>query len=137
MISRVDHLGIAVRSLDETLAFYRDALGLEVTEVETVLEQKVRVAIMPVGEVRVELLESTDPEGPVAKFIESRGEGLHHVAFRVDDLEATLAALAGAGVRLIDTKPRIGAGGAKIAFIHPKAGFGVLYELCQRDGADH
>ena len=133
MIRKVDHLGIAVRSIEAALPFYRGAAGLVVAHIEEVPDQRVKVAMIPVGDTRIELLEPTDPESPVAKSIESRGEGLHHVALLVDDLEAALAQLAAAGVRLIDSKPRIGAGGAKIAFIHPKAGLGVLYELCQRD----
>ena len=132
MLKKVDHLGVAVRSLEAALAFYRDAAGLAVAHVEEVPDQRVKVAMIPVGDTRIELLEPTDPESPVAKSIESRGEGLHHVAFLVDDIEATLARLAAAGVRLIDTKPRQGAGGAKIAFVHPKSSYGVLYELCQR-----
>lgn len=137
MLKKVDHLGIAVRNLDAALSFYRDAAGLAVAHVEVVPDQRVRVAMIPVGDTRIELLEPTDLESPVARFIESRGEGLHHVAFLVDDIDATLAQLAAAGVRLVDAKPRQGAGGAKIAFVHPKSGFGVLYELCQRDQAEH
>ncbi len=132
MLKKVDHLGIAVRSLEAALAFYRDAAGLAVAHVEEVPDQRVKVAMIPVGDTRIELLEPTDPESPVAKSIESRGEGLHHVAFLVDDIEAALAQLAATGVRLIDATPRQGAGGARIAFVHPKSSFGVLYELCQR-----
>ncbi len=133
MVSKVDHIGIAVANLDETLKFYTDILGLKLQATETVTDQKVRVAFLPLGDTEIELLESTDPEGPIAKFIESKGQGIQHIAFRVDDIEKSLAELKAKGVRLIDEKPRYGAGGAKIAFLHPKATNGVLVELCQRD----
>jgi len=133
MVSKVDHIGIAVANLDETLKFYTDVLGLKLHGTETVTEQKVRVAFLPMGDTEIELLESTDPEGPIAKFIETKGQGIQHIAFRVDDIEKSLAELKAKGVRLIDEKPRYGAGGAKIAFLHPKATNGVLVELCQRD----
>lgn len=132
MLERIDHIGIAVRNLEAALTVYRDCLGLTMTGVEEVAEQKVKVAFLPVGESKVELLQSTDPEGPVAKFIESRGEGVQHIAFRVSNLEEKLAALKAQGVRLIDEKPRYGAGGARIAFLHPKSTGGVLVELCER-----
>lgn len=115
------------------MAFYRDVLGLDLHGTETVEEQKVKVAFFPVGDTEIELLESTDPEGPIAKFIAAKGQGVQHLAFRVKDIEKTLADLKARGVRLIDEKPRYGAGGAKIAFLHPKATNGVLVELCQRD----
>ena len=133
MLKKIDHIGVAVRDLEEALKFYRDCLGLDLTGMEEVAEQKVRVAFLPVGESKVELLESTDPEGPVAGFIESRGEGVQHIAFRVSNLEEKLAALKERGVRLIDEKPRYGAGGARIAFLHPKSTGGVLVELCERE----
>ncbi len=132
MLEKIDHIGVAVRDLDQSLAFYRDMLGLEVAGVEEVAEQKVRVAFLPVGESKVELLESTAPDGPVAKFIESKGEGVQHIAFRVNNLEEKLAQLKAKGVRLIDEQPRYGAGGARIAFLHPKSTGGVLVELCER-----
>lgn len=132
MLEKIDHIGIAVRDLDQSLGLYRDLLGLELKGVEEVAEQKVKVAFLPVGESKVELLQSTDPEGPVARFIESKGEGIHHLAFRVSGLEEKLARLKEQGVRLIDEKPRYGAGGARIAFLHPKATGGVLIELCER-----
>lgn len=128
----VDHIGIAVGNLEESLAFY-EALGLKSQGVEEVAEQKVRVAFFPVGDSEIELLESTAPDGPIAKFIEKNGEGIQHIALRVDDIEAALAELKAKGVRLIDEKPRYGAGGAKIAFVHPKATRGVLLEISQRD----
>ena len=133
-ILKIDHLGIAVNSIDQARTFWSDVLGLTFEGDETVAEQKVTTAFFPVGESEVELLESTAPDGPVAKYIEKRGQGIQHVAFRVADVEAALAELKAKGVRLIDEKPRIGAGGAKIAFLHPKDTHGVLVELCQRDG---
>ncbi|HQA60498.1 MAG: methylmalonyl-CoA epimerase [Tepidanaerobacteraceae bacterium] len=132
MIQKIDHLGIAVKSIDAAMKVYTDILGLKVTGIETVEEQKVKTAFIPVGESKIELLESTSPDGPIAKFIEKRGEGIQHIALRVDNLEAKLKELKEKGVRLIDEKPRIGAGGAKIAFIHPKDTKGVLIELCER-----
>lgn len=133
MIKKVDHIGVAVRSIEEAAKLYEVLLGLKITATEVVEEQKVKVAFLPTGDSEVELLESTDPEGPVAKFIAARGEGIQHIAFRVDNLEEMLAALKKAGVRLIDEKPRFGAGGAKIAFLHPKETFGTLIELCERE----
>lgn len=132
MIQKIDHLGIAVKSIDAAMKVYTDILGLKVTGIETVEEQKVKTAFIPVGESKIELLESTSPDGPIAKFIEKRREGIQHIALRVDNLEAKLKELKEKGVRLIDEKPRIGAGGAKIAFIHPKDTKGVLIELCER-----
>jgi methylmalonyl-CoA/ethylmalonyl-CoA epimerase len=131
-ILKIDHLGIAVNSIDDGKKFWTDILGLDFEGTETVTEQKVTTAFFPVGESEVELLESTDPDGPVAKYIGKKGEGIQHVAFRVDNLEAALKELKANGVRLIDEKPRIGAGGARIAFLHPKATHGVLVELCER-----
>jgi methylmalonyl-CoA/ethylmalonyl-CoA epimerase len=132
MLEKIDHLGIAVRDLNTVLAFYTDKLGLPCTGEEVVAEQKVRVAFLPLGQTKLELLESTAPDGPVAKFIEQKGEGIHHVAIRVANIEEAVASLKAKGVRLIDEKPRIGAHGAKIAFIHPKESHGVLIELCER-----
>jgi methylmalonyl-CoA/ethylmalonyl-CoA epimerase len=130
VLNRIDHLGIAVENLKQSIAAY-EALGLEIEGAEEVPEQKVTVALFPCGESRIELLESTDPDGPIGKFIAKRGPGIHHVAFGVDDIAATLAQLAASGVRLIDEKPRLGAGGAKIAFVHPAA-TGILVEICER-----
>ncbi|SDO80820.1 methylmalonyl-CoA epimerase [Desulforhopalus singaporensis] len=132
-ILKIDHLGIAVNSIDDGKTFWSDILGLKFEGAETVDTQKVTTAFFPVGESEVELLESTSPDGPVAKFIEKKGPGFQHVAFRVADIEAALEELKEKGIQLIDQKPRIGAGGAKIAFLHPKATGGVLVELCQRD----
>ncbi|MCK5559266.1 MAG: methylmalonyl-CoA epimerase [Thermoplasmata archaeon] len=132
MLLKVDHIGIAVNNIDETLSFYRDQLGLTLGGIEEVPEQKVKVAFMQLGESRLELLESTDPDGPVAKFIEKRGQGIQHIAIGVDNIDETLESLKATGAMLIDEKPRIGAGGAKIAFVHPKSTRGVLLEICQR-----
>jgi methylmalonyl-CoA/ethylmalonyl-CoA epimerase len=132
-VKHIDHIGIAVKGLDQASAFYRDILGLEVKALETVAEQKVNVAFIPITDSEVELLESTEADGPVAKFIEARGEGVQHIAFRVENLEEALAELKAKGIRLIDQSPRKGAGGAKIAFIHPKETNGVLVEICERD----
>ena len=128
---RVDHIGIATRSIEEALRFWRDALGLEVKHVETVEEQGVNVAMLPAGEPRVELLEPTGPASPVAKFLEKRGPGIHHVAVRVPDIRAALARLKAGGARLIDEEPRAGAGGCLVAFVHPAASGGVLLELVE------
>ena len=132
MVVKLDHIGIAVSNMEESLKLYTDILGMELHGTETVGEQKVKVAFLPVGDTEVELLESTSDDGPVAKFIESKGQGIQHLAFRVDDIEKALEFLKERGIRLIDEKPRYGAGGAKIAFLHPKATNGVLIELCQR-----
>jgi methylmalonyl-CoA epimerase len=132
MIKKIDHIGIAVKDLNEALKVYTDILGLKAAGEETVEEQKVRTVFIPVGESEIELLESTAPDGPIAKFIEKNGEGIQHIALNVDNIEKTLEDLKSKGVRLIDEKPRRGAGGAKIAFIHPKATKGVLIELCER-----
>lgn len=131
-ILKVDHIGIAVKSINEARKLYEQLLGLHYEGSETVEEQKTTTAFFPAGDTEVELLESTSPDGPVAKFIEKKGEGIHHIAFRVENLEEALEELKKQGVRLIDEKPRIGAGGAKIAFLHPKSTFGVLVELCER-----
>jgi len=131
-LEKIDHIGIAVKDLESALQFYRDQLGLDEVGREEVEEQKVRVAFLPVGESKLELLESTDPEGPVAKYIEAKGEGIQHVALRVENLEEKLKELKEKGVRLIDEEPRHGAGDARIAFVHPKSTGGVLLELCER-----
>ena len=131
LIKKVSHIGIAVKSIEEAKKFYEDVLGLKVESEEVVEEQKVRIAFIPIGETRIELLEPTDPQGPIAKYIESRGEGIQHVALETDNIEADLAKLKEKGLRLIDEKPRRGARGAKIAFIHPKSTYGVLLELCE------
>jgi len=132
LVKKIDHVGIAVRDLNGAIKFYQEMLGLKVTEIEEVPDQKVRVAFLPTGDSEVELLESTSPDGPIARFIEKNGEGVQHIAFRVDNLEEKLAELKSKGVRLIDEKPRRGAGGAMIAFLHPKSTFGTLVEICER-----
>ncbi len=136
-ITLLDHVGVAVESVDGALGVYTKRLGLEPGGVHDVPDQKVRACFIPVGESRVELLEPTDPEGVIAKFLAKRGPGLHHVAYRVDDIEAALAKLKQQEVRLIDESPRIGAGGARIAFLHPKETGGVLTELVERSDEDH
>lgn len=128
---KIDHLGIAVNSMEEGKNFWTDVLGLKFAGTETVEEQKVTTGFFPVGESEVELLESTSPDGPVAKYIEKRGQGIQHVAFCVENIEEALEELKAKGIRLIDEKPRKGAGGKKIAFLHPKATSGVLVELCE------
>ncbi len=128
---KVDHIGIATRSIEESLGFWRDALGLEVKHTETVEEQGVHVAMLPAGEPRVELLEPTGPDSPVAKFLEKRGPGIHHVAVRVADIRAALARLKAGGARLIDEEPRRGAGDCLVAFVHPSSSGGVLLELVE------
>jgi len=130
-ILKLDHIGIAVKSLAESSKLY-EMLGIRSAGVEEVAEQKVKVSFFPVGDSEIELLESTSPEGPIAKYIEKNGEGIQHLALRVDDIEAALAELKAQGVRLIDEKPRYGAGGARIAFVHPKATGGILLELSER-----
>ncbi len=133
MVTKIDHIGIAVKDLDETLKFYEDVLGIKCTSKEVVEDQSVRVAFLPVGDSEVELLESTTEDGPIARFIEKKGEGIQHIAFKVDDIEAKIKELEEKGVRLIDKEPRYGAGGARIAFLHPKSTSGVLIEISQRD----
>jgi methylmalonyl-CoA/ethylmalonyl-CoA epimerase len=131
MLKKISHIGIAVTSIDEAAPFYRDVLGMEFEGTEVVAEQKVRVAFFVVGESRIELLEPTSADSPVAKFLEKNGPGIHHVAYQVADLEQRLLQLKAEGVRLIDESPRLGAHGTRIAFMHPKASGGVLTELCQ------
>jgi methylmalonyl-CoA/ethylmalonyl-CoA epimerase len=128
---KIEHIGIATRALDDALAFWRDALGLQVTHTEVVEEQGVRVAMLPVGEPRIELLEPTGSDSPVAKFLEKRGAGIHHIAVRVDDIRASLKRLKEGGARLIDETPRKGADGCLVAFVHPSAAGGVLLELVE------
>ncbi len=132
--SRIDHLGIAVHSITEASGFYRDVLGLPDGGTEEVSDQKIRVAFFEVGEARIELVEPTAPDSPIARFLMKRGPGLHHIAYRVDDLDATLAAVKAAGIRLIDESPRDGAHGMKIAFVHPQGSGGMLTEFCQPAG---
>lgn len=128
---KIDHLGIATKGIDEALGFWVDALGLENVHTEIVADQKVRVAMLPLGESRIELLEPTSEDSPISKFLEKRGGGIHHVAVKVDDIEASLAKLKANGARLIDEAPRIGAEGCLVAFVHPSSANGVLLELVQ------
>ena len=132
-IKHIDHIGIAVKSIQQAGRFYTDVLGLDIEGVENVADQKVNVAFLPITDSELELLESTRPDGPVARYIDSRGEGVQHIAFRVESIEEALEELKAKGVRLIDETARNGAGGARIAFIHPKETHGVLLELCERD----
>jgi methylmalonyl-CoA/ethylmalonyl-CoA epimerase len=131
MKATLDHIGIAVRDLDEALAFYRDALGLEVELTEEVPSQHVRAHFIRVGEPALELLEATSSQSPIARAVDRRGPGLHHITLRVDDIHAVLARLKARGVRLVDETPRPGAEGALVAFVHPSAAHGVLVELKQ------
>lgn len=129
--SHIEHIGIAVRNLETAIDFYSKVLGLECYNIEEVKDQKVRTAFFRIGETKIELLESTDPEGPIGKFIENRGEGIHHLAFAVSDIEGCLKHAGDNGIRLIDSVPRKGAEGLDIAFLHPKSASGVLIELCE------
>jgi methylmalonyl-CoA/ethylmalonyl-CoA epimerase len=128
---KIDHLGIATKGIDGALKFWSDALGLENVHTEIVEEQKVRVAMLPIGESRIELLEPTSDDSPISKFLEKRGGGIHHIAVRVDDIDAALNALKVKGMRLIDETPRVGAEGCLVAFVHPSSANGVLLELVQ------
>jgi methylmalonyl-CoA/ethylmalonyl-CoA epimerase len=130
-LSHIEHIGIAVKSLEEAIPYYEQTLGLKCYSVEEVKEQRVKTAFFKIGQTKLELLESTDPEGPVGKFIEKKGEGVHHIAFATNGLENTLKEVEEKGVRLIDKTPRKGAEGLNIAFLHPKSTFGVLTELCE------
>ena len=131
-IKRIDHIGIAVNSIEEGGKFFTDILGLKLQNTETIEEQKVKTGFFPITDSELELLESTSLDGPVAKYIASRGEGVQHIAFRVKNIDEALKELKEKGVRLIDQEPRNGAGGARIAFIHPKESHGVLVELCEK-----
>lgn len=131
MLTKINHIGIAVTSLEETVSFYRDNLGMEFMGIEDVAEQKVRVAMLQIGQSKIELLEPTSEESPVAKFIAKSGAGIHHIAYEVEDIEVAISKLLADGIRMIDEKPRHGAHGTRIAFIHPKSSNGVLTELCQ------
>jgi methylmalonyl-CoA/ethylmalonyl-CoA epimerase len=129
-ISRIEHIGIAVENLEQAVAFFENVYGFKCYAVEEVADQKVRTAFFMVGETKIELLESTDPEGPVGRFIAVKGQGIHHLAFCVDDVAGALAKVENQGVRLIDKTPRKGAEGLNIGFLHPKSTFGVLTEFC-------
>lgn len=131
-ISHIEHIGIAVNSLDEAIPFYEEVLGLKCYAVEEVKDQKVKTAFFMVGQTKIELLETTDPEGPIGKFLEKRGQGVHHIAYAVDDVDSSLNELENKGIRLIDRKSRKGAEGLNIGFLHPKSTLGVLTELCSK-----
>ena len=130
-ISHIEHIGIAVKNLEQAKAYYENVLGFTCYAVEEVKDQKVKTAFFKVGETKIELLESTDPEGPIGKFIEKKGEGIHHIAFAVNQIEEALKDIESKGVQLIDKTPRKGAEGLDIAFLHPKSTIGVLTELCE------
>ena len=130
-LSHIEHIGIAVKSLDEAIPFWEQKLGMKCYAIEEVKEQKVRTAFFKIGQSKIELLESTEPDGPIGKFIEKKGEGVQHIAFAVTSLQEHLDALSKEGVQLIDKSPRRGAEGLNIAFLHPKSTSGVLMELCE------
>ncbi|MBZ4188011.1 methylmalonyl-CoA epimerase [Niabella beijingensis] len=130
--SHIEHIGLAVRNLEESIRYWEDVFGLECYRVEEVADQKVRTAFFKIGDTKIELLEPTDDDGPVARFIEKKGEGVHHIAFAVDDVAAALQSVQQKGVDLIDVQPRPGAEGLNIAFLHPKSTHGVLTELCSK-----
>lgn len=129
--THIEHIGIAVHNLDESISYYEDVLGLTCYAIEEVKDQKVKTAFFQIGQTKIELLESTDPEGPIGKFIEKKGVGIHHLAFAVEGIEGALEDAREKGVRLIDEKPRLGAEGMHIAFLHPKSTGGVLTEFCE------
>ncbi|MHB1686463.1 MAG: methylmalonyl-CoA epimerase [Ignavibacteriaceae bacterium] len=131
-VNRIEHIAITVKNLDETIKFYENIFGLKCYLVEEVKDQKVRTAFFKVGDTKIELLESTDPQGPIGKFIEKRGGGVHHIAFAVDDVDSSLKEIESKGIELIDKKSRTGAEGFNIAFLNPKSTFGVLTELCEK-----
>lgn len=133
---KIDHIGIAVKSIENTLPFYVNQLHLELEGIEEVESEQVKVAFLRIGESRIELLEPTSEQSPIYKFIEKRGEGIHHIALGVNDIEKRLEELKTNGISLINEQPKIGAGQAKIAFIHPKSATGVLYELCEKEKGD-
>ena len=130
--THIEHIGIAVCNLEKAISFYESTFGLECYKIEEVPDQKVRTAFFMVGQTKIELLESTDPEGPVGRFIQKKGEGLHHIAFAVENIEEKLSDAANSGISLIDSKPRKGAEGLDIAFLHPKSTSGVLIEICEQ-----
>ena len=131
MLQKINHIGIAVQSLDETLPFYRDGLKMPLCGIEEVADQKVRVAMLGIGESKIELLEPTSPDSPIAKFLDKNGPGIHHIAYEVDDVAQAIEQMIAEGARMVDQVPRDGAHGTRIAFVHPKSSHGVLTELCQ------
>lgn len=131
-LSHIEHIGIAVKSLEQAIPYYENILGLKCYAIEEVKDQRVKTAFFKIGQTKLELLESTDPEGPVGKFIEKKGEGVHHIAFATDGVQQTLNEVEEKGIRLIDKVPRKGAEGLNIGFLHPKSTFGVLTEFCEK-----
>ena len=131
MLQKINHIGIAVQSLNETLPFYRDGLKMPLCGIEEVADQKVRVAMLGIGESKIELLEPTSPDSPIAKFLDKNGPGIHHIAYEVDDVAQAIEQMIAEGARMVDQVPRDGAHGTRIAFVHPKSSHGVLTELCQ------
>jgi methylmalonyl-CoA/ethylmalonyl-CoA epimerase len=131
-LTHIEHIGIAVRNMNEAIKYYEDVLGLKCYSMEEVPSQKTRTAFFMVGQTKIELLESMEPDGPIGKFIEKKGEGIHHIAFASKNLEESLKEVEGKGIQLIDSKPKPGAEGLKIAFLHPKSTLGVLTELCEK-----
>lgn len=132
LMNNIDHIGIAVKSIDKSIQYYIETLGLKLLAIEEVVSQNVRVAFIDAGNIKLELLEPLSIEGPIAKFLEKRGEGVHHIAFGVTDIRTRMAELEEKGVQLLQDEPKPGAGGAEVAFLHPKSSFGVLYELCEK-----
>lgn len=132
MITRLDHIGIAVHSIEDTLPIYTQLLGLKLVKLEDAKQHGIKAALLAVGETNIELIEPLDKESPISKFLEKRGQGIHHIAFKVDNIEKSLDELKAKGVALIDKKPRIGFEGGKIAFLHPKSTGNILIELCQK-----
>ena len=137
MIKKINHIGIAVKSIADSISFYKDILKLKYLGIETVPEQKVRVAMFQIGEVNIELLEPTVPESPVAKFLEKRGEGIHHIAYQTENIDKTIETLIQSGIEMIDTESRQGAHECRIAFIHPRSSMKILTELCEVKGEAH
>lgn len=134
MIKKLDHIGIAVKSIEETLPFYENVLQMELLRIEEVVSEKVKVAFLQVGESKIELLEPTSSESPISKYIEKRGEGIHHIALGVESIEARISEIKEKGIRMINDEPKTGAGGALVAFMHPKSTGSVLYEFCEKKG---
>lgn len=134
IVKKVDHIGIAVKNLDETIPYYTETLGLKVLKIEEVASESVRVAFIDAGNVKLELLEPMSEQSAIHSFIEKKGEGIHHIAFGVEGIEERMIELREKGVRILNEQPKIGAGGAQVAFLHPKSSFGVLYELCDKSG---
>lgn len=134
ILKKVDHIGIAVKNLDETIPYYTETLGLTVLKIEEVASESVRVAFIDAGNVKLELLEPMSEQSAIHSFIEKKGEGIHHIAFGVEGIAERMIELREKGVRILNEQPKIGAGGAQVAFLHPKSSFGVLYELCDKSG---